>query len=343
MFESAELGHKIGRAAYAREEPKLRAELLEAQCALAENRTFPVVIVIGGVDGAGKGETVNLLNEWMDPRHIRTYAFPDPSDEERERPRLWRFWRALPPKGTIGIFFGAWHTDPIVKRVTGKITQGELVREIEEIARFERMLCDEGALLVKFWFHLSRNRQKKRLKALEKDRSTRWRVTEMDWRRFKIYHRFRAVSERYLRRTSSAQAPWIVVEGADARYRSLTVGKTLLAALRERLDYRAREHAPEKAPTLLLPAIDRRGVLAALDLSKSVPRKSYQAQLEMWQGRLNLLSRDAKFQRRSAIVVFEGSDAAGKGGAIRRITGALDARQYQGISIAAPTEEAPAH
>src|SRR5689334_14539494 len=195
MFESAELGHKIDKAMYDREVPQLREALLNAQFELTENGKFPVIIVIGGVDGAGKGETVNLLNEWMDPRHIRTYAFPEPSEEERERPRMWRYWRALPPKGKLGILFGAWHTEPIIKRVMREIKSAELNAAIEQIVRFERMLTDEGALLIKLWFHLSKERQRKRLKALEKDPRTRWRVTDIDWARFKLYDRFREVSE----------------------------------------------------------------------------------------------------------------------------------------------------
>ncbi len=338
MFESAELGHQVDKAIYDRAVPALREALLNAQYDLAVAGRFPVVIVIGGVDGAGKGETVNLLNEWMDPRHIHTHAFAEPSEEERERPRMWRFWNALPPKGKVGILFGAWHTEPIIQRVMRQIRPGELDAEIEQIVRFERMLTDEGTLLIKLWFHLSKKRQHKRLKALERDPQTRWRVTDTDWARFKLYDRFRAVSEYYLRHTSTGEAPWTVIEGEDARYRSLTVGKLLLASLRERLDSKAPSQ-PVRKSAALLPAIDGRNVLGSLDLSKRLAKQQYDSQLEKWQGRLNLLSRHPKFKRMSVIVVFEGADAAGKGGAIRRITGALDARQYQGISIAAPTEE----
>src|SRR5262245_43752811 len=121
MFDSANLEHRVDKATYQREEGQLREALLNAQYDLYEHGGFAVLILIAGVEGAGKSETVNLLNTWMDPRHIHTHAFPDPSDEERERPPLWRFWRVLPPKGKIGIFFGAWHTQPIVQRVQGKI------------------------------------------------------------------------------------------------------------------------------------------------------------------------------------------------------------------------------
>ncbi len=105
MFESAELGHCITDREYDRAEPKLREALLKAQYELLAHKDFPVIIVIGGVDGAGKGETVNILNEWMDPRHIVTHAFGEMSDEERERPRMWRYWRALPPQRP--------HRDPV--------------------------------------------------------------------------------------------------------------------------------------------------------------------------------------------------------------------------------------
>lgn len=108
MFESAELGHAIAKPEYRRREPKLRAALLAAQYELLGRRDFPVIVLIAGVDGAGKGETVNLLNEWMDPRHIITHAFGKMSDEECQRPAMWRYWRALPPKGRIGILFGSW-------------------------------------------------------------------------------------------------------------------------------------------------------------------------------------------------------------------------------------------
>ena len=167
MFESAELGHCITDREYDRAEPKLREALLKAQYELLAHKDFPVIIVIGGVDGAGKGETVNILNEWMDPRHIVTHAFGEMSDEERERPRMWRYWRALPPQGRIGILFGAWHSQPIQDRVRGRLDDNEFELALEEIVHFERMLADEGALILKFWFHLSKKAQKKRLQALE--------------------------------------------------------------------------------------------------------------------------------------------------------------------------------
>jgi polyphosphate kinase 2 (PPK2 family) len=159
MFESAELGHKISKATYAKELPVLREALLEAQLELIRLAGFPVIILLGGVDGAGRGETVNLLNEWMDPRHIETHGMGEPTDEELQRPEMWRYWQALPPKGKIGMFLGSWYTLPIINRVYGKIKREQIDNSMESIARFEKMLTDEGALILKFWMHLSRDKQ----------------------------------------------------------------------------------------------------------------------------------------------------------------------------------------
>ena len=338
MFDSANLEHKVSKEAYRREEPRLREALLSAQYDLGQDGRFPVLILIAGVEGAGKGETVNLLNEWMDPRHIEVKGFADPSDEEGERPRMWRYWRALPSKGKIGIFFGAWHTQPILDRVRGRIGSGKLDQQIADMLRFEKMLCDEGVLLLKFWFHLSKDQQGKRLKALAKDHKPRWRVTAADWTLFKLYARFAGVCQPFVHKTSTGEAPWMVIAGADPYYRSLTVGRTLLAAMRERIDEKPVKRLPDKTPPLL-PSVDKLNVLRALTLDQPLSKKEYEKQLEKWQGRLNVLSRHPRFAKIAVVAVFEGNDAAGKGGAIRRVTGALDARCYENISVAAPGEE----
>jgi polyphosphate:AMP phosphotransferase len=338
MFESANLKHHVDKAVYKREAGKLRQALLDAQYGLKESGRFPVLILIAGVEGAGKSETVNLLNEWMDPRHIHTSAFFAPSDEERERPALWRFWRELPPKGRIGIFFGAWHTMPILNRVMGEISEGEFAREIAQIQRFEKMLSDEGVLLLKYWFHLSRSQQRKRIKELASDPKTRWRVTDRDWQYLKLYKKFVKVCDPFLRKTSTGETPWIVVPGADPRHRTLTVAKHLLAAMRERLDEKRLKRVPDKTPPLPAPS-DHLNVLRALKLDQPMTKAQFGKELEKWQGRLNVASRDPRFKSLSVVAVFEGNDAAGKGGAIRRVTSALDARCYANVSVAAPTEE----
>ncbi len=338
MFESAELGHRIDKVIYDNEVPKLREALLEAQIDLAKLAKFQVIILISGVDGAGRGDTVNLLNEWMDPRFIETHGMGDPSDEELDRPMMWRFWRALPPKGKTGVFLGSWYTWPILNRVRGTTKTADLDQSLERAKRLERMLVDEGALVLKFWMHLSKDKQEKRLKLLEADPKTRWRVTQRDWKHFKLYDRFRRVHESVIRHTSTAEAPWIIVEGFDARYRSLTVGRVILDAIQKRLTETSSITSEVHAPPPL-PSIDQLNIIKTLDLTQKMDKKTFQDELEKYQGRLALLSRHPKFQDITVIAMFEGNDAAGKGGAIRRISGALDARYYNIIPIAAPTEE----
>jgi polyphosphate:AMP phosphotransferase len=336
MFESAEIGHKVDKETYERELPILREALLDAQYDLISRRGFPVIILVGGVDGAGRSETVQILNAWLDPRHIETHGMGELSDEERDRPPMWRFWRELPPKGKIGVFQGSWYSLPILDRVYGKTKSADLDDAMERNVRFEQMLSDEGGLILKFWFHLSKAGQKKRLNALEKDPRTRWRVTERDWHHFNLYDKFVKVCSQSLRMTSTASAPWHIVEGEDFRYRELVFGRTLLDALRKRLDQAP--PSPPPAPPLQV-TVDSLNILKALDVNASLDKQAYQQQLETWQGRLNLLTRDPRFQKLSVVCVFEGNDAAGKGGSIRRITGALDARRYQVIPVAAPTDE----
>lgn len=338
MFATAELGHRIDKETFDREAERLRLALLEAQYHLKRAPDFPVIVLINGVEGAGKSETVNLLTEWMDPRLIRAKAFADETDEERDRPFMWRFWRALPPKGRIGIFFGSWYTDPIHARATGKTSAGALADSLAAITRFETMLVQEGALLLKFWFHIDEKTQRKRLKKLEKDPRTSWRVTKKDWRAHALYDEQRAVAEHALSVTSTSEAPWIVVEGTDEAYRSLTVAGTLERALRARLAAKQPLAVTTHAPALT-PPLDGVYVLDKLDMTKSVDKKTYERELEELQGELARLTRKKAFRQRALVAVFEGNDAAGKGGAIRRVTAALDARTYEVVPIAAPTEE----
>lgn len=337
MFEAAELDHKLAKADYKREEAELRRALLEAQRALREHSRFPVLILIAGVEGAGKSETVHLLNEWMDPRFIEVTGFGLPTEEEAAHPPMWRFWRALPRKGRIGVFFGAWQTMPILERVLGKLGAGGFAARMEEIMRLERMLAAEGVLLIKYWFHLSKAQQKKRIKALEKDRETSWKVSRYDRALYEHYDAFIAVCEPFLRETSTGEAPWTVVPAADDRYRALFVGRHLLGALQARLDT---PKAAAPAPTVAAsPPADTVNVIRALTLKQEMSRDDYEKALGEAQGRLARATRHKRYGKISAIAVFEGNDAAGKGGAVRRLGAALDPRAYRIVPVAAPTEE----
>ncbi|HET9933210.1 MAG TPA: polyphosphate:AMP phosphotransferase [Polyangiaceae bacterium] len=338
MFEAAETHQVLEKATYDAALPALRERLLKAQYALLEARKFPVVVVIAGIPAAGRSETVRALSEWMDPRHLQVHAMGPPSDEELERPPMWRYWRRLPPKGKIGVFFGSWYTQPIIAHALKKTGDRRFAESLEEVRRFERMLSDEGALVLKFWFHLTKKEQKKRLDDLWHDKRTRYRVTKEDRKRAAHYEEFRDTSERALNATHAADTPWIVLEGYDDRYRNFNAARALLEAIEGRL---ATERAaePEPAAANVEPVTRRTNVLGSLDLTRALEKEAYAAELAKQQRRLAELTRKRAFARLSPVLVFEGMDAAGKGGAIRRVTQALDPRIYDVHAIAAPSDE----
>jgi len=340
MFENAELGHKVDKDTYDREAPEVRAALLEAQRDLAGS-DLSVVVIVTGVGGAGKSEAVNLLLEWLDARGIETHAMQKPSGEERRRPPMWRFWRDLPPRGRMAISFGAWYAQPLLDRVFGRSGRPELDQSLDRIVELEQMLRREGVLLVKFWLHLSRDAQKVRIRRLEADPRQRWRVFKRDWKLFRRYDAYRSVGEHMLRRTGDGEAPWTIIEGTDRRYCHLTVARALLDALRSGLDRAGagRPPEPEPEPDAAHAVSDAVNVINRLDLGLALGPKAYKEELPRAQGELGLLTRRLRKEKRSLILVFEGPDAAGKGGAIRRITAAMDARDYQVITVAAPTDE----
>ncbi|NQD91962.1 polyphosphate:AMP phosphotransferase [Pseudomonas sp. CrR25] len=338
MFESAEIGHAIDKATFDTEEAQLREALLEAQYDLRQQERFAVIILINGIEGAGKGETVKQLNEWMDPRLIQVSTFDQQTDEELARPPAWRYWRQLPAKGRIGIFFGNWYSQMLQGRVHGRIKDAQLDQAIGGALGLEQMLCDEGALIFKFWFHLSKKHMKARLKALRDDPLHSWRISPLDWQQSKTYDKFVHFGEHVLRRTSRDYAPWYVVEGVDEYYRSLTVGRILLEGLQAALKAKTpRQSQPHAAP--LTSSLDHLGLLDRLDMSQALDKDDYQEQLASEQARLSGLMRDKRMRKHALVAVFEGNDAAGKGGAIRRVAAALDPRQYRIVPIAAPTEE----
>jgi len=253
--------YAIDKEAYDAEVPALREALLEAQYELKQQARFPVIVLINGIEGAGKGETVKLLNEWMDPRMIDVLTFDQQTDEELARPPAWRYWRALPPKGRMGVFFGNWYSQMLQGRVHGVFKDAVLDQAITGAERLEEMLCDEGALIIKFWFHLSKKQMKARLKSLKDDPLHSWKISPLDWQQSETYDRFVRFGERVLRRTSRDYAPWHVIEGVDPNYRSLAVGRILLESLQAALDNNPKgKHQGNVAP--LGRSIDQRSLLA---------------------------------------------------------------------------------
>ncbi len=341
MFEVAELGHKVSKSDYNKKVPTLRTQLLTVQQQL-NTQNFAVIILISGVDGGGKGEVINLLNEWLDPRLMRTNAYDSPSDEEKERPVFWRYWRTMPAKGSIGIYVGSWYSDPIAQRVYDKISDAKLKVRLTQIKDLEQELSDDNTLIIKCWLHLKQAQQKKRLKQLEKNPDTAWQVTASDKKHLKMYDTFTRVAEDVLTETSSAKNPWLIVEGSNIRYSSLTVGQHVLDKIKVHISkQKQQKKTSSPAPKTLFG--NQPNLLDSLDLNLTLGKDQYKEQLNYYQGKLNKLARQAHEKKISSVLVFEGWDAGGKGGAIRRLTHAMDARNYQVIPIAAPTEEERMH
>lgn len=323
----------VSKSDYAAREPQLRVDLINAQFDL-RSADFSVVIVIAGDDRIGVVQITQLLHEWMDARHIDTHIFEEPTRDELERPRFWRYWSALPPHGKIGLYVGAWPLNAVGDLVAGRVDDQEFAQRLGHIRRFEEALAANGTLLLKFWVHTPRAEMKERLKRARKDPRTNWQIEDLDHAFYEAFAKAEPYVKILLDATHTATAPWHVLDGRDARTRDLGLGIALKDALVRRLA--EPEHA---APAGGSPPPAIPDALGAVDLTQSLDDEAYEIALEASQARLARLSRRARQSGQGTVLVFEGWDAAGKGGAIRRVTRALAVRDYKVVPIGAPTEE----
>ncbi len=332
MFDEAEQNPKLSDSDFARIEEPLRIQLLNEQYRHLKIKDRALVIIVAGIDGAGKGDTVNLLNEWLDPRHVRTLAFADPSAEEKAYPLVRRLWLGIPPKGTVGILFGAGYT-PLLKEIAKKKSNPDKLESmISAIKKFEDTLIANDVQIIKLWFHMSQDAQRARAEQLMSNPSTAWLVGKNYEKVFKHFDRARQAGQRVIESTDAAHSPWVIVPSADNNMRIVRTAQAVLAAFKKGAIKVAPSHDPA-APTKRRPKHSR---FDSLDFAASISKESYEQELMHWQNRLAIAVRDKSFKKKSLVLVFEGQDAAGKGGAIRRVTHALDARQYRTVPVAAP-------
>ncbi len=337
MLEVCEVGNKISKEEYTAAVPGLRVGLINAQYDLRDT-DFPVIIWIAGDDRLAANALVNRLNEWFDSRFINTRVFADATDEEYQRPHLWRLWRSLPPKGGAAFFVGG------LMRAANQLAEGDITEQaftawLRHIANLQNELVADGALILKFFLHTPAKVQKKKLKAAEDHPELGWQVDRRDWAALDSLGPVLPIAERILRETSAPHAPWTIVESTDDRYRDLTVARTILSALTARI-----AEGPRKAPPALAESVfgdleAQANVLSGVDLTQTLTRDEYRKQLAKQQGKLHRLSIEARTKGISTVLAFEGWDAAGKGGVIRRVTGAIEAGDFRVIPVAAPTEE----
>lgn len=336
MLEVAEVGNKIDKKEYKAAVPDLRAQLVHAQYELRE-KDFPVIIWIAGDDRIAANEMVNRLNEWLDTRFADTRVFADNTQEESERPQLWRLWRALPPKGRMAIFAGGLMRAATM-RAQGELSEEEFTAWLRHVAKMQDMLVADGALVLKFFLHTPEKAQRKNLKRAAKDPDAGWQIDQRDWAMLEQMGPVLPIAERILRETSGAGAPWTIVEATDPRYRDLTVARTVLAALTARLDGKS-PSGPELSESVFSDIDGEANVLSGVDLTQTLTKEDYKVQLARQQAKLRRLSLEARKRGVSTVLAFEGWDAAGKGGVIRRVTQALEAGDYRVIPVAAPTQE----
>lgn len=335
LFDHAQTDPVLEKSAFKTQEAALRTALLGAQYEQLSQGRQSLLVVVAGIDGAGKGATINLLTEWMDPRHIRTLAFDRPNAVDQMRPPMWRYWNALPPRGKTGIVFGSWYA-LLMREAARKHPRTERIERLAmAIRRFEAMLAAEGVQVLKLWFHLSRTAQAERLKRLLSSEQTSWQVTPNDHKVYKKYDRLCLAGSVSIGLTDRAHAPWHIVPSADDNLRSICTAERVLEALKARP---ARvQPEPAQAPRPRVVVRDR--LQDCVDMSIDLDRDAYDEQIGLWQGRLARAVRSDAFQHKALVLAFEGQDAAGKGGAIRRIANALDARQYEIHQISAPTQD----
>jgi len=343
MFEAVEIGNTLSKDDYKTQIPDLRVNLINAQYDLRE-ADFPVVILLTGNDRIGCNALLHTLHDIMDSRYMRTNALGRPTMEELERPRFWRYWHALPRRGQIGVFLGCWTLNAIHAYMNGDLKKSGLARRLEHIRRFEQALIADGALLLKFWLHLPKDVFKQRLKAAKKNPHKAWQIEAEDWQAYRVYDDAIQVAEHVVRQTDTGEAPWRLIESTNARYRDATVGQIILQALSQRLNGQAA--APLSSPPVAPArhnAAPQSTILDTVDLSKSLSRSDYRRQRTTYQGQLSRLSDQAVLKGITSVLVFEGWDAAGKGGVIRRLTAAMDPEHYNVYPVAAPTPEELAH
>ena len=317
----------------------LRDELLDLQFKLRESKKAALALIITGAPAAGRSETINELLSWLDPKYIRVHAFGEPDVAERRRPAMWRYWQTLPMRGRMVFYFAGWYADLVAEARSEESKPSRATRRLETIRQLEAMLVADDVQVLKIHLEVNRKTQGERLKRLCSSKLTRWRVTKEDHWFAKHYARAQRMAKRYMQHTSQPAAPWQVIDGSDEERRLYEVAMALKQALLRALDGESSAALATPAKQASEPRIKPRTPAKAT----KVDDDEYEKELESLQGRLALLVRRTRFRKQALVLAFEGMDAAGKGGAIRRITHALDARQYQVVPVSAPTEEEAAH
>jgi len=333
MLDTLDLDAKLSKAEFKKTHDALELKLAELQRQV-HAAEIPVIIVFEGLQASGIGRAISRLLRPLDPRGYKVHMFNEPNVEEALRPPFWRYWMFTPACGLISIYDRSWYGPILEEKWTGP--------EAYERARtFERQLTDDGTLITKFWLHISKEVQAKRYKKLERDPSHSWRVTKEDWALNRRHAEYCRLVDAMLAATSTANAPWTLIPAHDNRYMSVQIAQTLEAALENALEQK--KHNDSRTPYCPQSPPRPQSPLDSVDLTLRLKRDDYEKQLKKLNKELLRLEGLIFVHRIPVIVAYEGWDAAGKGGNIKRLIAGLDHRGFSVIPIAAPEGDEKTH
>jgi polyphosphate:AMP phosphotransferase len=350
MLGETESVKKITKEAYRKALPELELRLSALQ-RRARERAIPILFIFEGWSAAGKGTMAGRLIHPLDPRGFTLYTINPPTEDERLHPPLWRFWPKTPSRGRIAVFVKSWYRG-LFPGGMGELPAGDStagVLRVDEINSFEEELCREGAIIIKYWLQISKKEQKKRLLDLQKDDATKWRVEKEDWRQNRRYDRIIKNIDDMLEDTDTEFAPWTIIDAHDRRHATIKLLETAAEAIERRVDREAAAAEPvhpqmkTEPVTLAVSVSPGESPLDAADLTLSLGDEEYRSQVEKCEKKLREIELELYTKRIPVVIVYEGWDAAGKGGNIKRLTERMDPRGYDVVPVAAPTDEEKSH
>ncbi len=326
---------------------ELKTELSVLQHQIQDAK-LPVIILFEGWGAAGKGTLISDMLQNLDPRSFKVHSTLPPTDEDKRRPWLYRHWCGIPEKGRISILDRSWYPEASLARLEDGLSEEASAERLREINAFEHQLTDDGYLIIKFFLHISQKKQRKRLEKLADNPDTAWRATKLDWSRNKKYGRYCAVFDAMLEATHTPAAPWHILSGQEhytARYEMYRIlTDSIRSALAVKASAKVRKSrkpaAPREMPGFQLVSMPK---LAEVTLDKALAQEEYKELLKDRQRQIRELHNRLYKEKVPVIAVYEGWDAAGKGGNIKRLTAALDPRGYEVIPIASPSSTELAH
>ena len=336
------LDKELSEEEYKKELKNLQSKLSELHNRLYR-RKIPVVIAYEGWDAAGKGGNIKRITGALDPRGFDVYTGDKDTEEEALRPFLWRFAVHAPADGRITIYDTSWYRRVQADRFEGKLNEKKADAAFEDICAFERCLVDGGTVLIKFFLDISEKEQEKRFKKLLESKDTAWRVTEKELARNAHYGKYKKLSDEMIRRTDTPYAPWYVIDAKEKSGTALMVIKTVADVLEKALEKKRAGKEAEIFEKPVPPDRYEKGILAKADLTKRLEEAEYRKKLDKLQKRLEVLHGELYRLRIPVILGFEGWDAAGKGGAIKRLTSHLDPRGYKVCPTASPNDVEKSH